>query len=177
MYKKIKKAILLALIMVLPIAFLISSVYSNPQLSQANTLTAYKTETALTLDGVADEAAWGNATAYVVTTLESGGSIPNTAITLKAVFTATNIYILASWADTTFSASRDKYVWNGSEFVDIAGSNSEDRLALMWEINDIAGFETVGCTVKCHSPTAYLGTGELGDIWHLKAARGMGASE
>ena len=43
--------------MVLPIGFLISSNYSNPQLSQANTLTAYKSDTALTLDGIADEAA------------------------------------------------------------------------------------------------------------------------
>ncbi|MHA2400444.1 MAG: Loki-CTERM sorting domain-containing protein [Promethearchaeota archaeon] len=174
MSRNTKKIILLIFLSVIPLGLLISSVTSNLQASQVPTLTAYRSSTSLTVDGTDNEAAWGSASQLIVTTL-SGGSAPNTAVTLKAVFTTTHIYILASWDDTTFSASRDRYEWNGTAFVGVAGSNSEDRLAIMWEITDIAGFDTIGCTVKCHSPDAYVGASELGDIWHLKSARGMGA--
>ncbi|MHA1915457.1 MAG: Loki-CTERM sorting domain-containing protein [Promethearchaeota archaeon] len=174
MSKNFKKLILLVVILVLPLGLLITAVSSNLQTSQVQTLTAYESSSALTVDGVDNEAAWGSATQLIVTTI-AGGSAPNTGITLKAVYTTTHIYILASWDDTTFSASRDRYEWNGTAFVGVAGSNSEDRLAIMWEITDIVGFDAIGCTVKCHSPSAYLGASELGDIWHLKAARGMGA--
>ena len=172
---KTKKIMLLLLVTLLPLGLIISVIASNLQTSQVPTLDAYKSSSSLNADGVANEASWGSATALVYTTGVTG-SAPSTQITLKAVYTTTHIYILASWADTTFSASRDKYLWNGTDFVDIPGSNSEDRLAIMWEITEIAGFNTVGCTTKCHSPTAYLGASELGDIWHLKTARGMGAS-
>ena len=170
---KSKKTMLLLVVMLIPIGLFLSVSGSNLQTSQVPTLDAYESSSAITVDGMDNEAVWGSATSLVVTTL-TGGFAPNTGVTLKAVYTTTNIYILASWDDTTFSASRDKYEWNGTAFVDIAGSNSEDRLAIMWEITNIVGFDTVGCTVKCHSPNAYVGTGELGDIWHLKAARGMG---
>ncbi|MFW9823700.1 MAG: ethylbenzene dehydrogenase-related protein [Candidatus Thorarchaeota archaeon] len=174
MLKHTKKLFLIIVVLILPFGLLITAVSSKLQTSQISTLTAYESSSELTVDGIANEAVWGSATSIIVTTL-SGGSAPNTAITFKAVFTTTYIYILASWADTTFSASRGRYEWNGTDFVNIAGSHSEDRLAIMWEITDIVGFDTLGCAVKCHSPSAYLGTGEVGDIWHLKAARGMGA--
>jgi hypothetical protein len=173
--KKTIKIMLLLVATLLPLGLIISVVASNLQTSQVPTLNAYGSSSALTVDGNDNEAAWSSATSIMVATM-SGGSAPNTVITLKAVYTTTHIYILATWDDTTFSASRDKYVWNGTDFVGVAGANSEDRLAIMWEITDIAGFNTVGCTVKCHSPAAYLGASELGDIWHLKAARGMGAA-
>jgi hypothetical protein len=171
---KTKKILVILVATLLPLGFLLSVAATNLQTSQVPTLNPYESSTALTADGVAGESAWGSATPLVVTT-GTGGSAPSTAVTLKAVYTSTDIYILASWADTTFSASRDRYEWNGTDFVSVAGSNSEDRLAIMWEITEIAGFDTIGCTVKCHSPDAYVGANELGDIWHLKAARGMGA--
>ncbi|MHA1986444.1 MAG: ethylbenzene dehydrogenase-related protein [Promethearchaeota archaeon] len=171
---KAKKTMLILVATLLPLGLILSVIASTPQTSQVPTLDPFKSSIALTADGVDNENAWGLATSLVYTTGITG-SAPSTQITLKAVYTTTHIYILASWADTTFSASRDRYVWNGTEFIGVAGANSEDRLAIMWEITEIAGFDTVGCTTKCHSPSAYLGASELGDIWHLKAARGMGA--
>jgi len=170
---KTKKIIVFLIVTLLPLGLVLSVVASNLQTSQAPTLTPYNSSSALIVDGVDNEAGWTSATSLIVTT-GVGGSAPSTQITLKVVYTTTHIYILASWDDSTFSASRDKYRWNGTEFVDVAGSNSEDRLAIMWEITEIAGFDA-GCIVKCHSPNAYVAANETGDIWHLKAARGMGA--
>lgn len=63
------------------------------------------------------------------------------------------------------------------EFEHLEGG-SEDRLALLFEIGTITDFDTQGCTVKCHisdgEAGAYLETdGEMGDIWHMKAARSL----
>jgi len=177
MNKKYKKAILLSLVMTLPIGLLILSVSSNLQLSAADTFTPYKSSTELTLDGVGNEAAWGSATSLVVAT--TGGTL-NTQVTLKAVYTDTNIYILASWADSTLSITRDKYNVTGGVFdTGLAGSNSEDRIALLWEIGTVTGFNSSGCQTKCHSLNGavnFTGADERADMWHVKAARGGGAT-
>ena len=59
---------------------------------------------------------------------------------------------------------------------------SEDRLALLFEIGTITNFATAGCMVKCHpsdgAAGAYLETdGEMGDMWHMKAARSLPVTE
>lgn len=172
---KTKKKILLFVMLLIPLGLFLSVSASTLKVSQGTTLTPFNTSSTMTADGIAGEAAWTNATALVVTT-GAGGSIPTTNVTLKAVYTSTDIYILATWSDTTFSISRDKFKWNGTEFVTISGSESEDRIAFMWEITNIVGFDTIGCQTKCHSGNAYVGTNEMGDIWHLKSARGMAAT-
>jgi hypothetical protein len=58
------------------------------------------------------------------------------------------------------------------------GSGSEDRLAILFEMGTITNFASDGCMVKCHpsdgSAGAYLEVdGEMGDIWHMKAARSL----
>ena len=143
MNKKSKKAILFTFVIALPIGLLISSASSNLQLSAADTFTPYKSSIELTLDGVGDEAAWESATPLVVTTAPGIQVLANTQVTLKAVYTSAHIYILASWADSTLSITRDKYNVSGGVFdADLAESNSEDRIAFLWEIGTVAGFNS-----------------------------------
>lgn len=178
MNKKSKKAIMISLVILLPIGLMISSVSSNLQVSAADTFRPTFSSSELTLDGQGNEAAWTSATPLVITT--TGGTTTLTAITLKAVYTSANIYILASWADSTFSITRDKYNVTGGVFdTGLAGSNSEDRIALSWEIGTIAGFTSSGCATFCHSLVGnvnFTNSGEVADMWHIKAARGGGAT-
>lgn len=175
---KSKKAILLTLVIALPIGLMITSTTSNLRLSAVDVFTPFESSSELTLDGVGNEAAWGSATPLIVTTV--GGTLTLTDVTLKAVYTSANIYILASWADDTFSITRDKYNVSGGVFdAGLAGSNSEDRIALLWEIGTVSGFDSSGCQAKCHTlngPVNFTGAGEKADMWHVKAARGGGLS-
>jgi hypothetical protein len=142
----------------------------------AGTLVSLNTDTAPTVDGVADEAIWADAEELVVSVVGGGA---NGDVTFKSVFTDTDIYIYAEWDDPTMSLTRGTGAWeyNGTGFENL-DSGSEDRLALMWEIGTITDFATDGCMVKCHllygSAGAFLETeGEKGDTWHMKAARSL----
>ncbi|KKL92665.1 hypothetical protein LCGC14_1882430 [marine sediment metagenome] len=173
---KFKKLILFLIVLALPFGMLISIVISDLRTSAADPFTAYESSSELTVDGVADESAWTSAEALIVTT--AGGDLSLTEITLKAVFTDTNIYMYASWADDTFSASRGRYNVSGYVYDQtLAAGGSEDRIAFMWEIGTIAGFSSSGCQISCHSLTGNINfsTGEVADMWHIKAARGSGA--
>ncbi len=179
MNKKYKKAILISLVMALPIGLLISSASSNLQLSAADTFTPYESSAELTLDGIGDDAAWGSATPLVVTT--TGGTLGTVQTTLKAVYTDANIYILASWADSTFSITRGRYNVSGGLFDQtLTGGGSEDRIAFLWEIGTIAGFSSSGCQLICHggsnTKVNFTGDDDVGDMWHIKAARGGGVT-
>ncbi len=147
---KFKKLILFLIVLLFPLVMLVSIVASDLRTSAVDPFTAYESSSELTLDGVANEAAWVAATALKVTT--TGGDLSFTEITLKATYTATNIYIYASWADSTFSITRGRYNVSGYVFNEtLAEGGSEDRIAFMWEIGTVAGFSSSGCTVMCHS--------------------------
>jgi hypothetical protein len=176
MYIKAKKVVLFLLVTLLPIGLLISFVSSDLNTSATDTLTPYESSTELTLDGLANEAAWGSATPLTVTT--TMGTLAGTQVTLKAVYTSTNIYVLASWADSTFSITRGRYNVSGGIFNEkLSEGGSEDRIALLWEIGTVDGFNVSGGAVKCHGfSTVNLSAGEKADMWHIKAARGGGYS-
>ncbi|KKL15869.1 hypothetical protein LCGC14_2501290 [marine sediment metagenome] len=175
MEKKTKKKIIFLSVLLLPFGLLISFVTSDLRTSAVDLFTPYESSSELTLDGVADEAAWTSATSLLVET--DGGKLPDTIVTLKAVYTSANIYLYASWEDDTFSATRGRYNVSGYVYdQSLAAGGSEDRIAFLWEIGEVAGFDTVGGMVICHSLTdsVSLGTGEIADMWHVKAARGGG---
>jgi len=172
---KSNKILLLVVVLLLPIGLFMTLVSSDLQTSAADTLTPYESSSELTLDGIANEAAWSSASPLVVTT--TLGTLGGTQVTIKAVYTTANIYILATWADSTFSVTRDKYNVSGGVFDQgLDGSNSEDRIALLWEIGTIEGFNSSGGSTKCHGlgTVNFTNPGEMADMWHVKAARGGG---
>ena len=71
-------------------------------------LVSLAVDTAPTLDGLADEALWADAEELVVSL--SGGDA-NGDVTMKSVFTDTEVYIYAEWDDTTMSLTRGSGAW------------------------------------------------------------------
>jgi len=116
--------------------------------------------------------------------------LPNgsTEVTLKAVYTDTDIFFLAQWRDKTQSYQRFPWKkqadgsWLQLKDPDDKGNDSnkyyEDKFAMLWNIN-IAGFESAGCMIACHAGEAgkpfgnkyTANQGELGDLWHWKSVR------
>lgn len=135
------------------------------------TLVAVKVATGPVLDGSGEDGVWADAPAL---------SVSPPGVTLKAVYTDQDLYILATWSDSTASFTRGgSWSWDGSAWVKSSGQ-SEDRIAFFWDM-DIPNFAEQGCMSKCHPGTheeggeddAWLETGK-GDMWHMKAARSLG---
>ena len=150
----------------------------------AGTLVSIHTETAPTLDGLATETIWKDATEMTISLV--GGTNPGD-VKLKSVYTDTYLFIYAEWDDSTLSIIRgaqgeDPELYSGAwKWDDTNGAwehqigGSEDRLTFMWDIS-VTNFDTQGCMVKCHPTYGSAGSflnieGEIGDIWHMKAAR------
>ncbi|OIP07367.1 MAG: hypothetical protein AUJ96_07485 [Armatimonadetes bacterium CG2_30_66_41] len=132
-----------------------------------NTLGAARAAAAPLVDGNDADAAWASAPELALT---------EPAVTLRALYTATDLYVLAVVPDATASFARRAWIWDGTTWKTLQGQ-SEDRLAIMWNIA-APNFDRVGCLVKCHPGThdpageddAWLETGKA-DMWHMKAAR------
>ncbi len=156
------------------------------------TLTAVAAETAPTLDGVADDAAWAVAPAVEIQFRKGanfGGSGKTTG-SMRASRVGDQLYLLLEYQDPTHSQRRSPYVkqadgsWQKLADPDDKGGDNnrfyEDKAALIWPIgNSIADFTEDGCFTACHDDeppkpygNKYTETeGELGDIWHVKTVR------
>ncbi len=135
--------------------------------AQAPTLTAVPVAAGPTLDGDDSDDAWTMAQAFTVPV--SGGKIGSVEATLKAVYTASDIYMLLQWPDATMSIDKNMWAFDGSEWTK---TGNEDRFGILWNIDDsIAGFNTGGCAVTCHAGMWTNSDTEFGDMWHWKAAR------
>jgi hypothetical protein len=180
-----KKKLLGGSVMTLASVFLFGlTVYAQ----DAGTMTAIKVQKGTALDGKVD-AAWNQAKAIKVRVTGganlAGGS---TEVTLKALYTNDDVFILAQWADKTKSERRAPWQKqaDGSwlqlkDPKDKGGDNNvyyEDKLAFIWNIS-ASNFEAAGCMVACHAGeqgkpygNKYLAKeGELADIWHWKWVR------
>lgn len=103
----------------------------------------------------------------------------NASVTTRAVYTKNDIYFRFNWKDATLSVTKSAWKYDGQKWAHQKGS--EDRIALLFEINRINRFATKGCAVTCHVPPGApnakdgkFGTktlAEKGDLWHWKAAR------
>ena len=154
-------------------------------------LSAVKASQAPSLTALAADPAWAKAPELKVK-LNGGKNFNDgsTVVSLKAVYTADTVYLLASYADPTQSVRRFPYVKqaDGSwlklkDPADKGGDDNmyyEDKFALIWNINDsIKGFKKQGCFALCHEnevgkPYGNKYTesdGEIGDIWHMKSIR------
>ena len=154
----------------------------------AGLLTAMKVDKGPVLDGKID-AVWKKAKEIKIPVV-GGANLPNgsTEVSLKALYTDTDVFFLAQWRDKTQSLQRSPWKkqadgsWQKLRDPDDKGGDSnkyyEDKFALLWNIN-IAGFEAAGCMAACHAgePGKAYGNkytanpGELGDIWHWKSVR------
>jgi hypothetical protein len=154
----------------------------------AGTFTAMKVDKGPALDGKVD-ALWNKAKGIKIP-VTGGANLPKggTEVTLKAVYTDTDVYFLAQWHDKARSYQRGpwKKQADGSwqklkDPNDKGGDNNkyyEDKLAFIWNINT-PGFEAAGCMITCHAGEAgkpfgnkYTpNPGELADIWHWKGVR------
>ena len=157
-------------------------------------LVAAPVEAAPVLDGMGDDAAWASATEIVVPV--SGGvnfdGKGGTDVSIKAVYTADEVYFLVTYADPTESWFRSPWQKNeDGTFTKIKDANDkggdnnsvyEDKMAFIWPITAIKNFETAGCFVACHAGenadikpygNKYLAEGEKADIWHWKSVRNL----
>lgn len=120
-------------------------------------LTAIQTDSPPTIDGIADDTGWEQAEAIVSEVKD--GSIGKVDVTLRSVYDAENIYFLIKWPDATES---------------IDNTEAGDRLAIIWQVSEISGFEITGCNQACHSGFP-LGMwleeeGQGADFWIWEAA-------
>ncbi|MFN8434665.1 MAG: ethylbenzene dehydrogenase-related protein [Anaerolineales bacterium] len=156
-------------------------------------LIAFPVDTAPTLDGVADDAVWGNAEAIKID-VQNGFNNFETTAELKAVYTADTVYFMLTYEDPTESFYRFPWVkqedgtWKQDKDPNDKGGdnnlNYEDKFAMIWNINNsIATFNEKGCGAVCHDGenedikpygNKYTAAeGELGDIWHWKSVRNL----
>jgi len=146
-----------------------------------------------TLDGVAGEALWADASAITVA-VDNGANMEAAEVTLKSVYDGNNVYFLATWADPTESFIRSPWIkqddgtWSKLKDPDDKGGDNnvyyEDKMAMIWNINNsIPDFDSLGCFTACHagenSDVKPFGNkytdeaGQLGDIWHWKSVRNL----
>jgi hypothetical protein len=119
-------------------------------------LTAVQVETSPIVDGIADDSTWQQAIPLIAEIED--GAIGRIDVTLRAVYTTDTLYFLIEWLDETESTS------------DI---DAGDRLALMWQITEIKGFDVTGCNQACHSgfPEGmwFEDESERADLWSWQA--------
>jgi hypothetical protein len=133
----------------------------NVQGAEVRTINSKEVESAPTIDGLSDDAAWNKAQA--VTT--SNG------VSLKTVYKGDLIYFLAIWSDSTQSDIKKEWIFDDPEWK--PESEDEDSLSFNWNIaNSIADFNSDGCSVLCHPPQMRTNSAsEEADVWFWRAAR------
>ncbi len=108
-----------------------------------------------TLDGVESPGEW---TSNSITT--------GRGMTLKAMIDSDRFYVLATWADTTNSVSKNQWTFDGSTW---SQDDDEDRIAFIWDMG-LNGADGAACGNMCHFPAMSTNTGRV-DVWHWKAHR------
>jgi len=121
----------------------------------ATTLHALKVTTPPTIDGHAEESVWQRATPLSV-----HDAIADIDITLKAVYTDQNIYLVASFDDATENRFHRSLVWNSEIESYENGPSREDVVVLKWNMSP---HDT---DLTLHSDRPYRA-----DIWFWKAHR------
>ncbi|MDF1536857.1 MAG: ethylbenzene dehydrogenase-related protein [bacterium] len=163
----------------------IDSIAQKRELGYDPYLQASRVSNPPVIDGDGSDKAWSSAKSHTISLTPAPPFTDTDSVELKALYDDTNLYILAVWKDSTLSMTRAgswKWMKTGWMHPEAAGENdkqSEDRLAILWNMTT-PDFRTVyGCAVKCHGnvPGSSEFTDKQGskmDIWHTKAARGMG---
>jgi hypothetical protein len=151
-----------------------STVVSRARTPSAAGLVAIKTAVAPVLDGKGTDEAWSQAAAYVIPVQGYSGE----QITMKAVYTDTDIYFLISWSDYSHSV-RQAGSWGrvhvGAQFGKAPTEavdrwerfGDEDTLSLVWNI-DVPDAALDELLSKVYLPGNKLSTGTM-DRWFWAA--------
>jgi hypothetical protein len=140
-------------------------------------LTAVRTGSIPTIDGIQEKSAWAAAPETAIKT-KNGPTVK-----MKAVYTGSKICFTATWPDITKNDIQK--VWTYSDGAWHSGS-PDDSFAVLWNINDsISGFNESGCDILCHktgnpghsltmditgpppSRKLWSGRNQKGDMWDL----------
>lgn len=139
-----------------------------PVFAAGNELKAKKVAQGPVIDGKPDKI-WNKVRPFKIK-LTEGEHPKEVTASVKALYTDTDLYLLIRWKDPTESYNR-VYEFDGTQWIKRKGN--EDRLGMMWDINDnIKDFKTKGCAILCHEEGKYMKTSaprERGDVWHWKA--------
>lgn len=133
-----------------------------------------------------DNTAWNKATEHVISVKPSVYTEVDK-IKLKAMYSDKYLYIRAEWEDSTVSLTRESSwvmdsttgEWRHPAAASDNDKQSEDRFAIFWNI-DTPNFKARnGCAISCHgnvpgSAKFTDASDATMDIWHNKAARGLG---
>jgi hypothetical protein len=133
-------------------------------------LTVGRTKASFTVDGKADETAWAVAPPTIVETKKGDATLN---VEVKALYDDTYIYFLTKWSDPSYSVTPNQWNFSGGAWQSYL--HKEDRLSMLWDSGNIAGFETQrqGCAaLECHEGAFQTKTaGEWGDVWQWLAGR------
>lgn len=133
-------------------------------------LTVGRTKAAFTVDGKAIEAAWAAAPPTIIETAKGDATLN---VELKALYDDTYVYFLAKWSDPSYSVRPNQWNFSGGAWQSYL--HKEDRLSMLWDSGNIAGFETQrqGCAaLECHEGAFQTkAAGEWGDVWQWLAGR------
>jgi len=126
----------------------------------------------------ADAGFWNDAPVLEVPTVnaedpeDDGGPT----VMMQAAYDDTYFYLRTEWADPTESILKSAWAWDGESF---EKSGNEDRVMLLFPIQNNAEFASQGCGAACHNSADstddwYMGSDSDSvtyDAWHWKAAR------
>ncbi len=131
------------------------------------TVTAKKTDTPITIDGIPD-VQWGMV----------DGITSVSGITVKFLYDDTYLYSYAKWVDghreypsgaVGSSKSEFRRQWNYDGTTWTRSTNDEDRLAFAWKMDDNLG---ASCGRTCHDAKPIHATNNTKmDVWHWRAQR------
>lgn len=121
----------------------------------AESLTAVKTDTLLTVDGMELENMWSQAKATVV-----HDDIAKIDITVKVLYNEQDIFVLVRFPDPDESRTHKSWVWNQSQKVYEMGPDREDIFVIKWYME----FDPKGLSL-------FAGKPHKADVWYWKANR------
>ena len=118
-------------------------------------LVAVKVASAPTIDGVGDDSVWSRAKAFV-----THDPLAKVDLTVKAVYTADSIYVLATFPDSTENRMHKTQVWVPDQDRYRIGVDREDTFVIKWNM------EPAPVDLRVDADAPYKA-----DIWFWKAHR------
>ncbi len=161
----------------------IDEISADRSISYNPYLDAVKIESDFDLNGRGDNAAWDAAEEQAVSVVPTIFTAADE-VKLKALYSDEYLYIRVEYKDSTASLTRGGWILDDGAWRHPAADTqyekqSEDRVSIIWNISTPNFRDGYGCAIKCHGNVP--GSSEYTDldmstmdIWHSKAARGLG---